>query len=252
MKKKDRNSLIPIWRKYFAVGSSVVIISLILIILISICLIISREKSFLNSSSEDLMSYAENNLATCFRSYEERIGSSVLAEQLYDQYTNSELLYRKMVTKTLDEICRESRHVTGVLYSDKDGWHTGMGILGGDWDSRMKLMEECRKSDTFIQRKKIWRYTDLNKGYKRIALCRDIIYLDESYSMHYIGTMLVLFDAEKIQSEYLSNDDGNVVLCFCDETDTIALSNEVDIIGKEFKEVFSETKYSLNTSESVI
>ena len=252
MKKKDRNSLIPTWRKYFAVGSTVVVSSLILIIFISICLIISREKSFLNSSSEDLMSYAENNLVTCFKSYEERIGSSVLAEQLYDRYTESESAYKKMITKTMDEICRESRHVTGVTYVDKSGWRTGMGVLGGDWDKRIKLIDECRKSETFIQRKKIWRYTDLTAGYKRIAFCRDIIYLDESYSMHYIGTMLVLFDAEKIRSEYLSNDDENVVLCFCDEKDTIALSNKVDIIGREFEEVFSENRYSLKTADSAI
>ena len=251
MRRKEKSELVPVWRKYFVVGSIIMAVSLSFSIIIATYLLVNQEKKFLNSSAEDLMRFAENNLETCFRGYEERVGSRTLAKRLYDQYDNPSAMYQETVTETMNNICRELRHVTGIMYLDKNEWHQSVGMVGGDWNDRLQLIDECRKSDIFMHRKKIWKYTEL-AGYKRIAFCNDIVYLDDSYNMHYIGTMLVLLDAESIQKEYLTNLNENVVLCFCDKTDKIALSNKTDIIGKSFKEVFDESKYTLSDASSAI
>lgn len=248
----------PIWLKFFAISLSTLFLTVMLITTIYFYQMLNKENQIVDSSISNSIYYSNLSIDNLLGRYSEQIGNTASAKQFYE-YTSSGN-YRNLIRTKLSNIRSESSEILAVFYHDAEGNVFSTGEIFWSIDSQIKLIHECKSNPNYTRSEGLWRHELIGRGYNSITLCKDIIYVDDFFAQHELGTVLLYLDADKINAKLFGEDNGNGVVIY-DSYENIVLAAEKELIGKKFSDIFeksdnyiknSEKKYLSKTKESGI
>lgn len=246
----------PIWMKFFIGSVTLLLVVVLLMTLFFLQQMVEKENNILETNASNNMHYANISIKNYLDGYDERISNVSVAQRFFEARNNEN--YRLAVREILSNICAENSGILSVFYIDSEHNYFNAGEVFLDINTQMRIVRECRAQEDYEKRKCTWRHEKAGRDYNSIVLCRDIIYVDNQYFSHNVGTILVYLDANKINSEFFKEEitEGVIVR---DIRDTIALSHNPEFIGRNFGEIFKDgvyvddkTKYVMKSSNADI
>ncbi len=229
MKKR----LTPLWRRIY-VMSFAMIFSVTLIVSTAFGYVyFNNNKSFLDDSMKNSMSYAQTVLENYFASYSSLVGTMTVAEQLYNIDENKHLPKHQiyaLLENVFGSIYSEARGAVSVSYYGNSGEsiHIGKRIASKEADE--KLHELCFSFDKYNNSKEMWLY---DNGY--ITFCREIVYVNTYYKMINVGYTILRLDLEKVNDACFGDfNNSSYGIMYTDAFGNIVLSSNPDIIGQKY------------------
>ena len=228
----------PIWLKFFAVSVGTLFLTVTLITLVYMYQLVTKENNIIESNISNSIYYADLNVKNSLKRYSEQISNMTVAEQLYEANSNT-ARYRSIVNERLSNIYSESSEVLAVFYQDSSGICFSIGEIFLNIDNQIRMIHECMAKSEYTHSDGLWRYEKVGRGYDSIMLCKEIIYVDDYYNLHNLGTMLLYLDADKLNKELFEEQKGNGVVVL-DAYGNIVLSADIELVGLNYSDVFKD------------
>lgn len=247
-KKRYLIKRIPIWAKFFGVSISLLVAVIIVMTMIVISQMSSKEHELIVSNMSNNIFYTEllvknslSNIERYARGFTEEIYNISLGDKETDYST---------IRKRIAQICDNSEEIFAVLYQGADGRYFSIGdVILGESD-RTRLIAECKSDENYNKGLGIWRYETAGRGYNSLVWCKDIVYVDGCYNIIELGTMLIYVDANKVSEDFFE-DMSYTNTVVCDAFGVIALAKNEELLGKKFDDVFKETKSDIMVKDGV-
>lgn len=226
----------PIWVNFFTASVTMLFVVVLTVTMFLIHQMISKENTVLDSNISSNIYYSNLNLKNSLNRYKEQFGSISMALRLCKQGENDEQ-YRAKVWDCLSSIYSETSEVIAVFYHDAEGNYFSVGEVFQDINSQINIIHECKSKEEYSRGDGLWRYAIAGRGYNSVALCKDIVYVDDNYMQTECGTLLLYLDSNKLSVDFFDETSGNGVIV-CDPYGVIAISQDKKLIGKKYDEVF--------------
>lgn len=238
----------PIWLNFFIASFATLFLAVMLLTVIYTHQLINKENKIVESNISNGIYYTELSVKNSLKRYREQIGNMTTAQQLYS--VNSVAAeYREKVNEWLLNIYSESSEMLAVFYQDAAGMSFSVGEIFLNVDTQLKMIHECMENVEYTHSDGLWRYEEIGRGFNSIMLCKEIIYVDEGYDKHNLGTILLYVDANKLNKELLEEKKGNGVVVI-DSYGKIVFSADSELIGAKYDDVFTENRDNIYRNES--
>lgn len=238
-----RNSDIrPFWKRIFSVTVLMFSISVVLLILINAVVLFSELQEEAETNIDNAVNMSDKIVYSYLNQFDYSINSMSIINDLVDMNEKRERYispqkYRLELEKKLKDFYFSFSGIAGILYKDNNSNFVCVGQIGSNADA-VNIFDEI-VNEYEKNQQSTWRtISSVDKKY--LAYYKNISYLDDGFSMHDGGKMVVLLDEEMVYRDtFKDNDESGMKIFAIDGFGRICCGDVRDEVGMHFDEVFT-------------